>query len=287
MLRFTKIERPSTPREAYELLRSNKAARVMGGGLWMRLQRRTVPCVIDLSACGLDQIEESDDAFVIGAMTPLAALEAHSDFSRATDGVFTAAVRDIVGPQFRNLATVGGSLYGRFGFSDVLCALLVLECEVKFTGAGRMSLADLREAGYERDVLERVVVHRRPYRASYKCLRRQATDFPVVNVAAAYWGGEWHVAIGARPCRARLISAAQLGIESERPSCEELGRALEAVRALPFGSNYLASASYRRHVAGVLAVRAICEAAGIEVPALLEERFEDEAKSLGAEGADE
>lgn len=57
------------------------------------------------------------------------------------------------------------------------------------TGAG-MSLADLCEEGYPRDVLEHIVVHRRPYRASYKCLRRQATDFPVVNVAAAYWGDE-------------------------------------------------------------------------------------------------
>lgn len=88
----------------------------MGGGLWMRLQHRTIPCAIDLSACGLDQIEESNDAFVIGAMTPLSVLESHADFARATNGVFTAAVRDIVGPQFRNLATVGGSLYGRFGF---------------------------------------------------------------------------------------------------------------------------------------------------------------------------
>ena len=201
----------------------------------MRLQHRTIPCAIDLSACGLDQIEESDDAFVIGAMTPLSALESHDDFVRATNGVFTAAVRDIVGPQFRNLATVGGSLYGRFGFSDVLCALLALECEAKFTGAGRMSLADLCEEGYSRDVLERVAVHRRPYQASYKCLRRQATDFPVVNVAAAYWGDEWHVAVGARPCRARLLTGSQLGLESKRPSREELARALEAVRTLPEG----------------------------------------------------
>lgn len=31
MPKFTKIERPSTPREAYELLRSSKTACVMGG----------------------------------------------------------------------------------------------------------------------------------------------------------------------------------------------------------------------------------------------------------------
>ena len=115
----------------------------------------------------------------------------------------------------------------------MLCALLALECEVKFTGAGRMSLADLCEEGYPRDVLERVVVHRRPYQASCKCLRRRATDFPVVNVAAAYWGDEWHVAVGARSCRARLLTGSQLGLESKRPSREELARALEAVRTLP------------------------------------------------------
>ena len=40
MPKFTKIERPSTPREAYELLRSSKTACVMGGGLWTRLQHR-------------------------------------------------------------------------------------------------------------------------------------------------------------------------------------------------------------------------------------------------------
>ena len=32
MPKFTKIERPSTPREAYELLRSSKTACVMGAG---------------------------------------------------------------------------------------------------------------------------------------------------------------------------------------------------------------------------------------------------------------
>ena len=83
------------------------------------------------------------------------------------------------------------------------------------------------------------------------------------------------MAVGARPCRARLLTGSQLGLESKRPSREELARALEAVRTLPFGSNYLASAAYRRHVAGV------------EVPAPLEGRFEDEAKALGAEGVEE
>ena len=40
--------------------------------------------------------------------------------SAYTAGAVREAVRHIVGVQFRNCATVGGSIYGRFGFSDVL-----------------------------------------------------------------------------------------------------------------------------------------------------------------------
>lgn len=38
------------------------------------------------------------------------------------------------------------------------------------------------------------------------------------------------MAVGAGPCRARLLTGSQLGLESKRPSREELARALEAVR---------------------------------------------------------
>ncbi len=285
MLKFAKHLVPATTAEAHEMLLANRGARVLGGGLWLRQGRRAISCAIDLSTCGLDYIEESDDAFAIGAMTPLADVERHAAFNRATCGVFERAVRDIVGTQFRNLATVGGSLYGRFGFSDVLTALMALDAEVEFVGAGRISLPAFAASPYGRDVLERLVVHRRPYRAAYGCLRRQATDFPVVNVCAARWGDAWHVSVGARPLRARLLVGEDLGCRSAAPSHGELVSVLEAVRALDYGTNYLAGAAYRRHIAGVLAVRAVCEAAGTEVPPALEEQFELEARMFATEEA--
>lgn len=285
MLKFAKRLVPATTAEAHEMLLANRGARVLGGGLWLRQGRRAIACAIDLSACGLDYIEESDDAFVVGAMTPLADLEHDAAFNSATCGVFEHAVHDIVGVQFRNLATVGGSLYGRFGFSDVLTALMALDAGVKFTGAGRIDLSTFAASPYERDVLEHLVVHRRPYKAAYGCLRRQATDFPVVNVCAAWWGDAWHVSVGARPLRARLLAGEELGCGTPKPSREELSCALEAVRSLDYGTNYLAGAAYRRHLAGVLAVRAICEAAGIEVPPSLEERFELEARAFEGDAA--
>ena len=73
-------------------------------------------------------------------MCTLRQLETNTDLNRYFDGLMREMVRHIVGVQFRNGATVGGSLYGRYGFSDVLTALLVLDTEVELYKAGRMSL---------------------------------------------------------------------------------------------------------------------------------------------------
>ena len=141
MLTFEKYVRPGTTRQAYELLQENRLATVIGGMMWLRLADRTSPLGIDLAGCGLDRIEETADAWRIGAMVTLGQLENHERFQAATCGIFTEAVRDIVGTQFRNLATVGGSLYARMGFSDVVTALLALDTEVELEGAGTMPIA--------------------------------------------------------------------------------------------------------------------------------------------------
>ena len=37
------------------------------------------------------------------------------------------SLRHIVGVQFRNCATIGGSIWGRYGFSDVLTMFLAMD----------------------------------------------------------------------------------------------------------------------------------------------------------------
>ena len=56
------------------------------------------------------------------------------------------SLRHIVGVQFRNLATVGGSIYGRFGFSDVLTEFMALGAEVELFHGGRMPLEEFCKA---------------------------------------------------------------------------------------------------------------------------------------------
>ena len=48
-------------------------------------------------------------------------------FVRYTNGAVKEALRHIIGVQLRNTATVGGSVWGRFGFSDVITLLLAMD----------------------------------------------------------------------------------------------------------------------------------------------------------------
>lgn len=261
MLRFEQYARPSTTQEAFDLLQQNRLATILGGMMWLRLSDRSVPLGIDLAGCGLDKIEETEDAFVIGAMVTLGQLENHEAFATHTRRVFTDGVHDIIGTQFRNLATVGGSAYARMGFSDIVTALLPLDTWVDFTGAGRMRFADFVNGGASRDVLERIVVFKHDYRAAFECLRNSATDFSTLNVCAALWDDQWHLAVGARPKKAKFLEGDDLGLPAGF-SPAELDEACERARYLNYGTDRRGSADYRAELAYALSRRAIERAAG-------------------------
>ena len=89
-------------------------------------------------------------------MVSLRDLELCPSFAAYTQGASKEALRHIVGVQFRNLATIGGSLCGRFGFSDVLTLLLALDASVVLYKGGEIKLADFAEAGPGSDILTHV-----------------------------------------------------------------------------------------------------------------------------------
>ena len=66
---------------------------------------------------GLNLIEDKGDEIHIGAMVSLRQLEINPILNEYTQNAIRESVKNIVGVQFRNLATVGGSLFGRYGFS--------------------------------------------------------------------------------------------------------------------------------------------------------------------------
>ena len=109
--------------EAYELCQK-RSSLVVGGMVWLKMTCVTKRTIVDLSGLGLDKIQETKEEFRIGAMCTLRQLETDQGLNQYFGGIFKECTRHIVGVQMRNLATVGGSIYSRFGFSDILPCLM-------------------------------------------------------------------------------------------------------------------------------------------------------------------
>ena len=74
VLTISNYVKAKTIEEAYELNQARNS-RIKGGMMWMRLGNARVKTLIDLSALGLDKIEETNNVFRIGAMCTLRQLE--------------------------------------------------------------------------------------------------------------------------------------------------------------------------------------------------------------------
>ena len=256
MLTIGQYLRPQTLEEAYTLSQ-NKRNVVIGGMLWLKMQNRSVEAAIDLCDLGLDTIEETEQEFRIGAMVSLHQMETHPGLQALTQGAIADSVKQIVGVQFRNLATVGGSLYGKFGFSDVLTMLMVLDAKVELYHDGTMSLPDFVNRRSQRDILVRVILPKTPVRTVYLSQRNTATDFPVLTCALAQREQDLVCAIGARPQRAMLFRD-EAGILSSGIT-EERAKAFgqDIAERASFGANLRASAAYRKAICPVLVRRGL------------------------------
>ena len=239
--------------QAYELNQKKRNC-IIGGMLWLKMGSRMVPTAIDLSNLGLNTIEENEEEFSIGCMTTLRQLEQHEGLNSYTNGAVSESVRSIVGVQFRNLATIGGSIFGRFGFSDVLTCFLALDTEVELYKGGIISLEEFAKMERDNDILVRVIVKKTPGKGSYQSHRNTKTDFPVLAVAADRYGDELKVAVGARPMKAVCIHVPAEQLDA----CTDLKKfAKELAVQVPMGSNMRGSAAYRTHLAEVLIRRAL------------------------------
>ena len=199
--------------------------------------QRQVQTAIDWSGLGLDQIEESEEEFSIGCMVTLRQMEENEGLNAYTDVAARESVRSRVGVQFRNLATVGGSIFGRFGFSDVLTLFLALDTEVELVHAGRMPLAEFACSKRDRDVLVRLIVKKHEGVTVYQSHRNSRTDFPVLTCAEL----------------AEKLAAGKASAEELKAAASEISD------QFTYGSNMRGSAEYRHHLGRVLLRRCMEE----------------------------
>ena len=262
MITIQQYVRPQTLEEAYQL-NQNKRNRIIGGMLWLKMSNARIHTAIDLCDLGLNAIEENEDVFHIGAMVTLRDLELHEGLNRFTNGAVAKAVHDIVGTQFRNMATVGGSVFGRFGFSDVLTVLLALDTHVELYHGGTIPLEAFITQPRDRDLLTGILIRKQPTAISYQAVRNARTDFPVLTCAVSKHNGTYFASVGARPARA-MLHRDELGILSQGLTEESITAFAEYIAThTPTQSNLRGGADYRSHLVRVLCRRALREIGGM------------------------
>lgn len=243
---------PSTLEEAWQL-NQKRSNHIIAGGMWLSLRPGAFGGAIDISGLGLDAIEETDTEFKIGSMVSLHDLERHPGINALWGHAISEALSPIVGVQFRNCATVGGSICGRFGFSDVMTLFMALDAQVELYKSGLMCVKKFAETGCGRDIMTHIIVSKNGSKVTYMTQRNARTDFPVLTCAVSENGGGRFACIGARPMRAVRVDC-PAGMDAEK-------FAEFASESVVFGGNMRASAEYRKRIARVL-VRRCCEELG-------------------------
>lgn len=282
MFYYNQYVRAQSLDEAYELYQK-KPNFVLGGMLWLKMKNKTLGTAIDLCDLGLDQIDEDENEFRIGAYATLRQIETHEALNAYTHGAIAESVRHIVGVQFRNVATVGGSIWGRFGFSDVMTIFRALGAKVQLHKAGIMDLDEFAALPRTtRDVLVSVIVPKNAKGVVYLSQRNQSTDFPVLTCAVANRSGRYVAVIGASPYMAEPVwdeEGILDGIADAKTDAKTDGNAAltdnsetnakidkfaeYVAEHIRFGSNIRAGAEYREIICRVLTRRAVTQSLDI------------------------
>ena len=268
MLKIKNYVKVNSIEEAYEL-NQKRTAIVLGGMVWLKMGNRNIATAIDLSGLGLDKITETEDEFVIGCMTPLHEIEINEALNQYTHGAIKESLRHIVGIQFRNCATVGGSIWGRYGFSDVLTMFLALDSWVELYNAGRISIQEFAGRKKDNDILVNIIVKKTPLMTYYISQRNTKTDFPVLTCAVSLGENEATTVIGARPGRAVRVND-ENGILKGFCNLDKNQRENAAYKFAEYAGDHVntsgnmrGSAEYRTHLAKVLTRRAWIQIGGM------------------------
>ncbi len=260
-MEIANLVRPASLEEAWKAVMERHAVPI-GGGAWLRMGGRRIETAVDLSTLDLRYIRETAGLVEIGAMATARDVE-RSDLLRVRFGaVFSEAVARIVGVQLRNIVTVGGTVAGRYGFSELNTAFLAMDARVVLHGVGPVDFENfLSGAAAGHSLVEKIVLEPASVAAAFKSVRNTKNDLPILNAAAAFRGASWRIAVGARPGSACLAphAAALLGAE-RRPDTAAIAAAAEAAaEELSFGDDIRSDAGYRRTVCAVLVRRALEE----------------------------
>ena len=257
-MKINEYYRASSLEDAYQKLQEGSKNAILAGGLWIKKMGQNYDALIDISTLGLNQISENKDEVIVGSMVTQRDFENSSVVRKLFNDAIAFSTREVMGVNFRNLATIGGSIMGRYPFSDVITGLLPYDVTLEFYPKNSMSLEEyLNYKGKLNAILIAIHIKKGTGKGFYKKVKTTALDFPIVNIAVAKVNNEYRIAVGARPMVAALAKKAMEYLNSGN---KEFNKAAElAVEELQFLDNKDASKEYRIDLAKVYIRRGLEE----------------------------
>jgi aerobic carbon-monoxide dehydrogenase medium subunit len=264
LLRSVEYARPGSVEEALELLGANPDARPLAGGQTlvnvMKARIAAPEVLIDLNDLPeLREIRETGDGLELGAMVTYSQLVSASEVHRSRP-ILADVAAQIADVQVRNRGTVGGNVCSNDPTNHLPPLFVAMGATMVVSGAGGerevpagdFFLGVYMTAVAPGELLTRVKVPPRGSGDGFASVTIGAEGTCIVNAAAAANGGPPRVAIG-------CVDAVPVLVQ---PAAADEGAVREAVRDVlpePPGDVH-ASPGYRRHLAEVLALRAVRQA---------------------------
>jgi carbon-monoxide dehydrogenase medium subunit len=241
----------------------------------MKLRLAAPSLLVDLRRVpGLHGIQRENGNWRIGALTVHSELEHNADL-----GVVSLAAGTIADPQVRNRGTIGGSLAHGDPASDLPAVMMICEASVTLQGAGGQQRSvsaneffkDYLETAVEpNEVLTEIRIPSYDgWGFGYEKFNRRSEDWAMVGVSALVKkSGDTieDVRVGLTnmasvPLRARAVEDALRG---QSANADSIAKAAEqAAEGTNPPADLNASAEYKRHLARVMARRALSTAAGL------------------------
>ena len=274
---------PTTLAEAlFALSAAGDEGKILAGGQSLipvlKLRLASPETIVDLGrVTELRGIVDDGDALVIGAMT-LHHDMANNGLVAEHAGLLAKAAETVADPQVRHRGTFGGALVHADPAGDMLAPALALDAEFEIIGPGGSRTVPASEffvdlfttAVGEDEILARVRVPKTTgWGSAYEKFTRVAQQWSIVAVAAAVRVEDGAIAearvaltnMGSVPIRATAVEQALVGCALDAGMIEAATAGAGDGTNPPTDTN--GDADFRRHLAGVIAARAVQSAAGV------------------------
>ena len=278
----SKLILPGDFEEAHEQLErlEGRAAIIAGGTMLFRLRGTGlldyVDALVDLSGLGLNYLR-ADERLHIGSYAALSDVYnwlSHRAAAVKAYGALLDAIMSMPGWQIRNMATIGGSVSISMPQSDIATSLLALGARVIISGPRGERSVDLREymaaplspALKAGEFVKEILVESPFTGSAHEKFVVSDIDHPIVSASTSMALADdgsvkfARIALGGG-IRANVVLDSPRELVGRTPEpgvLEEIySLARDAVDPL---EDHVATADYRRHLAGVMAKRSVLRA---------------------------